>query len=207
MSTTTDRTASPGVRQATRADAGALTQLLAEAFFDDALTRWIAPGDARRAELLPGLFRVFLDMALDYGSVTTTTERDAVLLYLPPEGWADVQRRSAEFDARFDAALGEEAAALRTVSALQAAAHPSHPPHYYAMFGAVRPAARRTGRSTALVGEMLRRADDEGRPAYTEASSAGGEGVSRSLGFRPLRRDVVLPDGGPSLRPLWRDPR
>ncbi|MCB5178531.1 hypothetical protein [Streptomyces antimicrobicus] len=180
-----------------------LAQLLAVAFHQDALTRWMIPDDRRRAELLPGFFRVFVDLSASYDAVLAGPDGDAVLLYLPPQARPD----EAALDAAFAEALGPYAPALRTIGALQAERHPAGPPHYTVSFGGVRAGRRQGGLMTGLLGEVLAVADRDGVGTYAEASSPGGEATTRRAGFTRLGADIVLPGGGPTLRPMWRDPR
>ncbi|MFD9411425.1 hypothetical protein ACFWBN_31000 [Streptomyces sp. NPDC059989] len=180
-----------------------LSTLLASSFHEDALTRWMIPDERRRTELLPGFFRVFVELSAAHDGVLTTPDGDAVLLFLPPGAEPD----EAALDAAFAAALGEHVDALRTVAGLQAENHPHGPPHYYVSFGAVRAGRQQGGLMSGLLGELLARADAEGVGTYAEASSPGGEAATRRAGFERLGGDIALPDGGPLLRPMWRDPR
>ncbi|RSS75596.1 hypothetical protein [Streptomyces sp. WAC06614] len=180
-----------------------LAQLLAAAFHQDAMTRWMIPDDRRRAELLPGFFRVFVDLSASYDAVLTSPEGDAVLLHLPPQAHPDQDA----LDAAFAEALGPYAEALRTVSALQAERHPAAPPHYSVSFGGVRAGRRQSGLMSGLLGEVLARADRDGVAVHAEASSPGGEATLVRAGFTRLGPDIVLPGDGPALRPMWRDPR
>ncbi|MEV4973859.1 hypothetical protein [Streptomyces scopuliridis] len=204
---TIERPSSGVLCRTARPDADELAALLAEAFHDDPLTRWIVPDARRRAELLPGLFRVFVDVSHDYGGVSVSPCGDAVMLFLPPGASEEVDARGDELADRFAAALGDHAEALATIVRLQAEHHPAGPAHYYASFAGVRASRRRHGLLSGLLRELVERADREGYGAYVEASSPGGEAVSRRLGFVPCGDAISLPDNGPSLRPLWRDPR
>lgn len=183
--------------------AAELSGLLAASFQEDALTRWMIPDDRLRAALLPGFFRVFLDLSAAHDAVLTSPDGDAVLLFLPPGAAPD----EAALDAAFAAVLGGHTDALRTIAALQAERHPQDRPHYYASFGAVRPGRQQSGLMSGLLGQVAARADAEGVGSYLEASSPGGEAVSRRLGFERLGAELALPGGGPVLRPMWRDPR
>ncbi|WP_256104234.1 hypothetical protein [Streptomyces sp. ODS05-4] len=194
-----------GIGPAAPDDAGALTALLAASFLDDPLTRWITPDEERRRRVLPGFFRVFMELSADCGGVLATADRSAVLLYLSPDGLA-AEARGAELEERFRGVLGEDARRLAVITALQAERHPAAP-HCYISFGAVRSDRRRDGAMAALVGRVAALADAAGCGTYAEASSPGGEGSCRRNGFVRLGPDIVLPGDGPALRPMWRDPR
>ncbi|MEU6311884.1 hypothetical protein [Streptomyces sp. NPDC047014] len=180
-----------------------LSGLLATSFQQDALTRWMIPDERRRAELLPGFFRVFVELSAAHGGVFTAGDGEAVLLFLP----AGAEPDEAAVDAALSRVLGEHAEAMRTIAALQAARHPAGRPHYYVSFGAVSAGRRQAGLMSGLLSRMLDRADAEGVGAYVEASSPGGEAASRRVGFERFGCDLVLPGDGPVLRPMWRDPR
>ncbi|MFE6839587.1 hypothetical protein ACFVFI_32770 [Streptomyces sp. NPDC057705] len=179
-----------------------LSALMSAAFHDDALTRWMIPDARLRTELLPGFFRVFVELSAAHDAILTTPDGDAVLLFLPPGAQPDEEA----LDAAFTRALGAHTDALRTIARLQAERHP-HTPHYYVSFGAVRPGRQQGGLMSRLLAEITARADADGVGTYTEASSPGGEATTRRAGFDRLGTDIALPDGGPVLRPMWRNPR
>ncbi|MEV7444094.1 hypothetical protein AB0O22_23700 [Streptomyces sp. NPDC091204] len=185
-----------------RPSADHLSALLSAAFHDDALTRWMIPDERLRAELLPGFFRVFVELSAAHDAILTTPDGDAVLLFLPPGAEPDEEA----LDAAFAHALGAHTDKLRTIARLQAERHP-HTPHYSISFGAVRPGHQQSGLMSGLLAQITARADTEQVGAYTEASSPGGEAATRRAGFDRLGTDITLPDGGPALRPMWRNPR
>lgn len=180
-----------------------LSALLATTFHGDAMTRWMIRDERLRAELLPAFFRVFVELSAAHDGVLTSPDGEAVLLFLPPAAEPD----EAALDAALTEALGEHAHTMRTIASLQAERHPAAPPHYYISFGAVRPGRQQGGLMSGLLGELCDRADAESVGMYTEASSPGGEAATRRFGFERLGGDIALPDGGPVLRPMWRDPR
>jgi ribosomal protein S18 acetylase RimI-like enzyme len=191
---------------ATYADLDTLADMLARAFQNDALTRWITPDPERRAGLLPGFFRIFLDISLRYDSVYTNPARDAALLFLPPGAWEETDKRGVELSQQFADVLGEDVDAMATISGLQAVHHPTGRPHYYVSFAGVDPLNQRRGVMSVLLDALLRRADAEGVAAFTEASSAGGGIAARRAGFIEVGYKIAIPDG-PTLRPMWREPR
>ncbi|MFE0702178.1 GNAT family N-acetyltransferase [Streptomyces sp. NPDC058872] len=195
--------ATPLSRTMDRSEAARLASLLATTFHQDALTRWMITDEQRRAELLPDFFRVLVELHAHHDGVLTSPQGDAVFLYLPPHAQPD----DTAVSQALAATLGPHAPALKTITALQATHHPTTPPHYYLAFGAVRAGRQQTGLGKQLLTHILHRADHEGVGAYAEASSPGGQALLQTTGFTPLGADIVLPDNGPTLRPMWRDPR
>ena len=53
---------------------------------------------------------------------------------------------------------------------------------------------------------MLQRADADGLPAYHEATSPRNRALYERHGY-VNQGELVLPDGGPTLWRMWRDPR
>ncbi|MFF0745846.1 hypothetical protein ACFYVL_36190 [Streptomyces sp. NPDC004111] len=196
-------TGSSGAGPSVRPSVTDLCELLATCFHDDAITRWIVPDPRERAARLPGFFRVFVELSAACDGILADPGGDGVLLFLPPGAAPD----EAALDADLARALGPYADAMRTVAALQAERHPADAPHYYLSFGGVRPGRRRGGLLTGFLTTVTRRADAEGVGAYGEASSPGGEAAIGRIGFARVGGDIVLPGGGASLRPMWRDPR
>ncbi|MEV4315387.1 hypothetical protein [Actinocrispum sp. NPDC049592] len=191
---------------ATPADVDALAHMLAQAFQNDALTKWITPDEQRRERILPDFFRVFLEISLGYDAVYTNAQRDAALLFLPPGAWHEVERRGVELSQRFAAILGDEVEKMATISGLQAVHHPMGRAHYYVSFAGVDPQHQRHGAMSVLVDALLGRADAEEMACYTEASSAGGTWAALRNGFVEVGVRIDIP-GGPTLRPMWREPR
>jgi len=56
-----------------------------------------------------------------------------------------------------------------------------------------------------LLRDRLTALDEQGVPAYLEASSLDSARLYERLGFRRLAQTTDIP-GGPSLYPMWRDP-
>jgi hypothetical protein len=191
---------------ATRADTDILATMLAEAFHNDALTRWITPDEDRRRAQLPHFFRLFLEISLHYDAVYTNASRDAALLFLPPGGWEETEKRGVELSQRFAEILGDDVEAMATISGLQAIHHQTGRAHYYVSFGGVSPRNQRRGAMTTLLQALMDRADAEGYGTYTEASSAGGAFAARRAGFSEIGMKIAIPNG-PTLRPMWREPR
>jgi hypothetical protein len=182
-----------------RGDADELAGVLATAFHEDALTRWIVPDDARRRAVLPGFFRVFVDLSLAHGTVFTTSAHDGVLLALPPGGTPLCARQEREIERRMRDLLGPDTERYLEIAALQGERHPAEP-HWYISFCGV--ARERRGVGRALATAFLTRCAG---PMYVEASSAGGLTGAHLMGFRPRGNPIVVP-GGPELVPLWRQP-
>ena len=62
------------------------------------------------------------------------------------------------------------------------------------------------GIGSAFLRDMLQRADADELPAYHEATSPRNRVLYERYGYVSLG-ELVLPDGGPTVWRMWRDPR
>jgi hypothetical protein len=69
--------------RADETDVDALSQVIAEAFFDLPPSRWLVEDPAARRAIFPAYFRLYVEHAMAAGLVHTTPDRDAVALWLP----------------------------------------------------------------------------------------------------------------------------
>jgi hypothetical protein len=66
-----------GVDRAGPADAGVLSQVIADAFFDLAVSQWLVPGEDARRQVFPGYFRIYVEHSLAGGLVAGDPPLDA----------------------------------------------------------------------------------------------------------------------------------
>lgn len=71
---------------------------------------------------------------------------------------------------------------------------------------AVAPERQGEGLGSALVRSVLDRCDQEGVPAYLEASNERSRALYERLGFGHTGKPLDLPEG-PRMWPMWREPR
>jgi GNAT superfamily N-acetyltransferase len=77
--------------------------------------------------------------------------------------------------------------------------------HHLALLG-VRPERQGRGIGTALLEAHHQQLDEDGLPAYLEASCAASRRLYLRHAYTDLGPPIPLP-GGPSLFPMWREPR
>lgn len=184
-------------------DLDVLSELLAEAFFDLPPSSWLVPDVAARRAIFPGYFRMYLEHGLADGLVDTTPDWAGAALWLPagtepptpPDGYHDrlaavTTPWTSRFTA-FDAAL--------------AAAHPAGTAHHHLALLGVRPERQGRGIGSALLHARHQDLDQDGLPAYLEASSRASRKLYLRHGYGDIGGLIVLPDGGPSLFPMWRE--
>ena len=185
-------------------DADALSQVIAEAFFDLPPSRWLVKDPANRRAIFPGYFRLYVEHALACGLVQTTPDRDAVALWLPagpgapgpPDGYST----------RLAATTGPLIARFEAFDAALETRHPVAVPHQHLAILAVRPGQQRQGTGTTLLAARHATLDAEGIPAFLEASSLTTRRLYLRHGYIDYGFRIDLP-GGPPLYPMWRRPR
>ena len=202
--TATPATAVDGVRHATAADAAALSQTLASAFRDDPVFHWCLPDARLRDEHLARWFRVVVDALLGHEETYCTDDATGAALWVPPDV-APLTEQQGALLGEVTAEMGETA--LDRSSALSAVMEENHPhdPHLYLWFTGVHASRRGQGSGGRLLRSRLARADEQGLPAYLEATTERNRSLYERHGFEVT--GVLSVDDAPPLWQMWRDPR
>jgi GNAT superfamily N-acetyltransferase len=197
------------VRPLGRKDVRDAARVLAKAFYDDPVTSWMLPDDSSR---LTALTRAFAPLARHHFVPRAGSEvgvRDgtvgAATLWDPPG-----QRKPGLVEQLITTptmlwAFRSRVPASMRVMELMEKHHPDEP-HWYLMLIGSDPAVRGAGFGHALMRSRLDRCDAEGSPAYLENSNPKNEAYYLRFGFE-IMGEIKLPDGGPPLWPMWRNPR
>ncbi len=197
------------VRRARKGDIPALAQVLGRAFQDDPVMAWVQPDAARRKAALPGLFSALTRHHFLAGRGTEVAASDdgvgAAALWDPPGRWTQSPREQLAMLPGVMRAFRGRLAAARTVTDMMKANHPEEPHWYLAMIGSD-PTVRGGGYGRALMQSRLDRCDAEYAPAYLESSNPDNIPYYERFGFE-VTGELTLPEGGPSLWPMWRAPR
>jgi GNAT superfamily N-acetyltransferase len=188
------------------ADTEILSQVIADAFDNLPPSRWLVPDDAARREIFPGYFRIQVEYAMASGTVHTTADRAAVALWLPvgPEGASP----PGGYDERLAAATGPWSDRFRAFDAALDRHHPAGTAHHHLAILAVRPDCQGLGAGSLLLRAYHDILNDHGRPAYLEAATLHLTGLYLRHGYvlhpgAPLH----LPEDGPAMWPMWREPQ
>ncbi|AVT36060.1 N-acetyltransferase [Plantactinospora sp. BB1] len=208
------------VRRAGLADARAVAEAVARAGLDEAVFSWVVPDEAARqacAEAWVEFAPAWVSGLLETGEILLMRDGSLAVGGLsvwelrgpgPDESTAPVDPVEAQRQAAFlDRAYGRYAPRMALVDELIAARHPDREPHWYLQQMAVLPALRGRGLGGAMLRHQLDRADTDGIGTYLEASTPRNRALYERYGFRAQGEPIRLPDGGPALQPMWRDPR
>ncbi|WP_213450370.1 GNAT family N-acetyltransferase [Rhizomonospora bruguierae] len=194
------------IRDITPPDTTDITGLLAEAMGEGPVARWLMPDARVRRESAPAYFEIFAEHAVRYGEVYTSVaaaggELSGVALWFPMTAPVPPPQ---DYDARLKDAAG---AAFDRARELDAALETHHPmvAHHYLAFLAVHPDRQCHGIGSALLNRHHDRLDAAGLPAYLEANDPRNRELYLRHGYRD-RGVIRLPDGGPEIWPMWREP-
>lgn len=190
------------VRHARRDDFGQLAEMLARAFYDDPVTSWFYPDDARRLRHARRFFVIRQRQLADQELIFTTSELSGAALWAGPGRWREDLRQSLMLLPMLPVLLPRIVRQTHGVREIECR-HPVRP-HYYLSVLGTDPGQQGSGIGSALLGPVLRRCDADGVGAYLESSKESNVGFYTRHGFAVTER-IELPDG-PPLWLMWREP-
>ncbi|HEX5540242.1 MAG TPA: GNAT family N-acetyltransferase [Micromonospora sp.] len=183
-------------------EARAVAELIATSFEPLPPSTWLVPDASRRRDVLAGDFHILVEHALTWGLVQVTEDRSAVAVWFPNVG--DSAPEPPDYVARLAAAAGPWAERFHTLDELFAANQPVEAHHHLA-FLAVAPDRQGRGIGSELLRCHHARLDEQGIPAYLEASCERNRDFYSRHGYQ-AREPFRLPNGTP-FWPMWRAPR
>ncbi|WP_448420933.1 GNAT family N-acetyltransferase [Mycolicibacterium sp. XJ1819] len=185
-----------------------MSTVLARAFYDDPVMVWMLPDGAGRRHALRLMFAAMIRhhfLHTGGAEVARGGHVGAAALWDPPGQWRNTRRQGLLMMPGFIRAFGLRARRGQQIAALMKANHPEEPHWYLAVIGSD-PTVRGAGYGHAVMRSRLDRCDAEYAPAYLESSNPDNIGYYQRFGFE-VTGEITLPDGGPKMWPMWRDPR
>jgi ribosomal protein S18 acetylase RimI-like enzyme len=197
------------VRFAQKADIKALARTLGRAFHDDPVIVWMLPDDKQRAKRLPGMWATMVrHHYLAGGGVEIATrgaDIGAVAAWDPPGRWQQSRLEELRMLPSLVLAFGIRMLGAGAIADKLKEQHPAEP-HWYLFSIGSDPSVRGAGFGQALMRSRLDRCDAEHAPAYLESSNEENVPYYMRFGFEVTGK-IELPRDGPSLWPMWREPR
>jgi GNAT superfamily N-acetyltransferase len=194
-------------RPAQPADADAMTETIATAFFHDPLWSWAFADESSRAEQFRVWWRLFVDSCFRHGCTWVADDCASVAIWSPP-GTSELTPADEEELVRLVGEIigGDHGNQVLGVLAQFEAVHPTDVPHYYLSIVGTHDDHRGHGRGEALLAENLKLVDAEHMPAYLESSNPANLKRYMRLGFEPVG-EIAVPDGRPAVTTMWRPAR
>jgi ribosomal protein S18 acetylase RimI-like enzyme len=177
---------------------------LVSAFVADPITRWFYPSAARYLEEFPQVLRVIGDRAFQNGSAYASADHSAVAIWFGPGVEPDREALVRMREQRNLDVSEERDEELRGFRERHAAAHPTEP-HWYLNFIGVDPAYQGRGLGGALLNHALAVVDQDGLPAYLEATTLNNRRLYERHGF--VLVDVIQYGSSPPMYAMRREPR
>lgn len=194
------------VRPVERGDVPVLAEVLVAAFYDDPVTEYLFPSERSRKRRLERYFTFQLRRIEETGGEALATEDlSGVSLWMPPE------RRRPGAGAAIEQLLGavlilgrQTGRAIALIDQLERV-RPTEPHLYLAGIG-VRPDAQRRGIGSALLRQMLERADREGLTVCLESSREENLAFYNRHGFSVTGEVGSMKGSSPRLWCMQRPP-
>jgi GNAT superfamily N-acetyltransferase len=197
------------VAPARRADVRTLSRTLGRAFHDDPVMMWMLPDATARARGLPRMFATMTRHHFLRGGGAEVASRHSAIgaaaLWDPPGAWKESRLEALLMMPGFMLAFRSRASVGEEVAETMKRVHPQEPHWYLAVIGSD-PAVRGKGFGQALMHSRLDRVDAEHAPAYLESTKPENVPYYQRFGFEVTGK-IVLPNGGPTMWPMWRNPR
>jgi GNAT superfamily N-acetyltransferase len=195
------------VRRATAADRQDLARVLASAFADDPVFRYLIPPSVRRREArLRGMFAMEAARSARRGGTWVSADGCGAAVWFPPGKWESTRREDLLELPRWIVVLGRRGSVADRLRKAMEAHHRELPPHWYLLYLGTEPGRQSRGVGSALLSAVLAECDTGGTPAYLEASCARNRDLYLRHGFVE-KEPLALPDGAPTMYPMWREPR
>jgi GNAT superfamily N-acetyltransferase len=192
------------VRVAVPADVDLLAAMLARAFEDDPVLRFMLAGPRRRDRYAHRFFAWQLRRLLPGEQVYVAGEGDAAAIWALPNGWRESPREALSLALQMLPAVARHLPRLTASIVMLERRHPRVPHMYLSVLGS-EPEVQGRGFGSAAIASGLAFADAEGLPAFLESSKERNLDFYARFGFR-VTEELQLPGGGPPVWPMWREP-
>ena len=189
------------IRDAGHGDHAAIVHVLAAAFADGAVARWIESDPTTRYLQSIGYFDDAVAEALASGVIRLAVEGDetvAAALWIPhPPVKAEPSGPEQETEAM---------RRLRLLGELLAERHPDDRPHHCLTFLGVRPDRQNRGIGSYLLDGHHALLDATVTPAYLEANDPRNHELYLRHGYTDVGAPVTAPGSSAPVWPMWRQP-
>lgn len=196
----------PDIRRAGLDEGPDVARLVAVAFADLDVCRWLVPGTAlARRLVLPEYFGILVDHALAHGRIDVTRGLRAAAIWIPagsptdPDIW--------DYDRRLAMVCQEHLPRFQALDSVTRANHPDSHQHEHLALLAVSPERQGEGLGGALLAHRHADLDRRGVPAYLEAVNPDSARLYERHGYIHIGCPIAPHGCGVPLYPMWRAAR
>jgi GNAT superfamily N-acetyltransferase len=193
------------VRPATTADVPTVGRVLAAAFADDPVWRWMSSPRADWDRRAAAWFEAEAKAQIaGHGEVLIDEQERGAAVWSPPKRWKSTSTEALALLVPSVRLFGRNLPkAAQALSAMEKV-HPQAEHWYLAILG-TDPAHQGQGVGSALIRAVTDRCDEQGLPSYLESSKERNVPFYARHGFEV--RDVLERPGTPTMWTMWREPR
>ncbi|HWH33308.1 MAG TPA: GNAT family N-acetyltransferase [Egibacteraceae bacterium] len=194
------------VRKATASDVAGLAAVMGRAFQEDPVLAWGMPDEAGRRANGARYFELVARLHyLPLGETYVTEDLQAAALWAPPGQWKASPMTGVRI-LPFLVRATKFGRALKILKLLEHKHAELREPHFHLFAVGTDPLRQGRGYGGALLRHVLDRCDEQGMPAYLEATTERNRALYLRHGFRVME-ELRLPEGGPPFWRMWRGSR
>lgn len=195
-------------RHANDSDLNKVCDLLAAEFFDDPIYKFAFVNQDGRIDRLWRFFRIYVDLAKEYGGILIAGNYAGIQVYFRPEIMT-INKDSLDIDNQLRQACDSDYTHISAWMKGGEDYHPKNPPHYYLFLTAVQRTYRgkEGGRVLSTLFNRLNGIlDEQNAPCYSECTRRAGQVIARRFGFYDAAPPRCI-EGFPEYYPIWRNPK
>jgi ribosomal protein S18 acetylase RimI-like enzyme len=194
------------VRELTKDDIPTMRGVLGRAFADDPLMEHMFAGRPDIERRAGWLYGMFCTTHLHHGRCLTTAAAEGAALWTSPGRWKVGRGQQLRMLPGLVRLVGRRLPTLLGDFEMMERFHASMPEeHWYLSVLGTDPPCQGRGIGAALIEPVLETCDAEGLGAYLESSKESNLAYYSRFGFE-VREELQFRNG-PSIWPMWRDPR
>ena len=191
----------PALRVAGDDDIELVADIVADAFEDLDVIRFLVPEQTRRWQVSRAWYRLYIDHAIGgAGQVVVTEDHSAAAVWFDRTGTVTEPDRYAE---RLAELAGDALPRFQHLDEQMDTHHPRDP-HWHLLFLAVRPPRQNDGLGSRLLTHTHTRLDADGIPAYLEATSPQNQRLYHRHGYTDMSPPTIDVTDNIALYRMWR---
>jgi ribosomal protein S18 acetylase RimI-like enzyme len=188
------------VKKVSADDAALVGEIMADAFSDDPVGKWISSNPEYPRWCWP----MIVPFLIPHNEVYIASDGLGALLGIPPGAELNIRPSLAMlWNLWWRFGIGSILRFGRIMKMLEQ--HHPKASHYYLLAIGVRPESRRKGIGSALLEHVLKECDQQKTDVYLENSNSLNTKFYQRHGFK-IQNEVTLPHNGPTLWLMYRDP-